>query len=129
MTASPQVKHILLIDDEPSVVLALRLLLKAIGFEVADFSDPQAALEYAKNNAGYDLCVCDLRMPNLNGLQVLEEMKKIRPSLPFVLMSAHATDEEAQKAAALGSAGFLSKPFTPDDLKELINQLESQAGR
>lgn len=118
------IQQILLIDDEPSVVLALTLLLRAIGFKVADFSDPYAAIQYAQAGGQADLCICDLRMPNLNGLAVLEQIRKVRPELPFVLMSAHATDDEVEKANELGSQGFLSKPFTPEDLKALIAGLE-----
>jgi len=126
MTSRLHVEHILLVDDEPSVVFALRLLLQAIGFKVADFSDPYAAIEFIRQGQRTDLCICDLRMPNLDGLQVLEEIRKIKKDLPFVLMSAHATDEEADKAAQLGSSGFLSKPFTPEDLKDLIAKLEKK---
>jgi DNA-binding NtrC family response regulator len=126
MSGPARIEQILLIDDEPSVVFALKLLLQAIGYKVADFSEPYAALEYLKAGGQCDLCVCDLRMPNLNGLQVLENTKQIRPDLPFVLMSAHATDEESSRAVALGSSGFLSKPFTPDELKSLISRIESR---
>jgi DNA-binding NtrC family response regulator len=51
---------------------------------------------------------------------VLEEIRRIPSNVPFVLMSAHATPEEVAKAKGLGATGFLAKPFTPDQLKELV---------
>ena len=118
--------RILLVDDENSVMFALKLLLGALGFQVDGFTCPEEALSYVKDNWECDLCICDLRMPGLSGLQVLEQMKKVRPDLLFVLMSAHAGDEEMEKAQALGADGFLSKPFSPDDLHLLIGELSAK---
>lgn len=127
--------RILLLDDEPSVLFALKLLMEAVGYSVVDFSDPQAAIAYLKdiqeNEASMtaenqleppvELFISDLKMPHMNGLKVLEEAKKIAPDLPFVLMSAHAQNHERDQAAALGSFGFLAKPFTPQQLHEVVN--------
>ncbi|MBX7143794.1 MAG: response regulator [Oligoflexia bacterium] len=121
--SSEKIEHIVLIDDEPSVVFALKLLLQALGYKVQDFSNPQAAVEWFKDNIPADVCLCDLKMPGLNGLQVLDATKRLRPELPFVLMSAHATGEEIEQALSLGASGFLSKPFTPEELQQLLADL------
>ena len=117
--SSPKAR-ILLIDDEKTVLFALKLLLQALGYVVIDFSEPEAAIAFAQTNRDYDVCICDLRMYTLNGLEVLEAMRKIEGSPPFVLMSAHATDDETDAAKDLGAAAFISKPFTPEELNELI---------
>ncbi len=119
-----EISRITLIDDEPSVLFALTLLLEALGFTVVAFSDPTLAVTHLSAEDPADVCLCDLRMPKLNGLQVLETVKGRHPSLPFVLMSAHANDEELRRARTLGVDGTLSKPFTPDELQDLIGALQ-----
>ncbi|MBN8549260.1 MAG: response regulator [Deltaproteobacteria bacterium] len=127
MPTSPQppstIQEIVLVDDEPSVLFALKLLLQALGFSVQDFNGPLEAIQYFASSSRIDLCLCDLKMPKMNGLGVLEEVRKHRPSLPFVLMSAHASTEEIDRAQELGATGFLSKPFTPEDLKQLVEKV------
>ena len=118
------ISSILLIDDEPSVIFALRLLLEALGFKVQEFCQAEEAIASIKHGALYDLCICDLKMPKINGLQVLAETHAMAPSLPFILMSAHANPEEIQKAQKLGAFGFLAKPFTPEQLKEIVKRCE-----
>lgn len=124
--APPQtnpIKEIVLIDDEPSVLFALKLLLQALGFSVQDFNGPAEAIQYLEGTKPIDLCLCDLKMPKINGLGVLQEARKHRPNLAFVLMSAHASTEEIDRAQELGATGFLSKPFTPEDLKQLVEKV------
>lgn len=130
MQATPppttSIKEIVLVDDEPSVLFALKLLLQALGFSVKDFNGPAEAIQYFAGASPVDLCLCDLKMPKINGLGVLQEVRKSRPSLPFVLMSAHASTEEIDRAQELGATGFLSKPFTPEDLKQLVEKVASR---
>lgn len=116
VTGSKDQIQIVLLDDEPSVLFALKLLLEAIGYKVADFATPAEAISFLKEGQHCDLFLCDLRMPAMNGLKVLEEAKKIRSELPFLLMSAHATRSEQDQAQSLGACGFIAKPFTPDEL-------------
>jgi DNA-binding NtrC family response regulator len=123
---SGSIREIVLVDDEPSVLFALKLLLQAMGFSVKDFNAPGDAVEYFRTASPIDLCLCDLKMPKVNGLGVLQEARKSRPSLPFVLMSAHATTEEVDRSKELGATGFLSKPFTPEDLKALVERIGAQ---
>jgi CheY-like chemotaxis protein len=120
-------KDILLIDDEPNVLLALKLLLEAIGHSVKEFNDPEAAVAFLDSNPQTkpDLILCDLRMPGLNGLQVLSATQDTRKDIPFVLISGHAIDDEINKAYSLGASGFLGKPFTPEQLKDLLANLDS----
>jgi CheY-like chemotaxis protein len=122
-------KDILLIDDEPNVLLALKLLLEAIGHKVQEFNNPEEAVAFLGDNpqAKLDLILCDLRMPGLNGLQVLSASQDLRKDIPFILISGHAVDREIQKAYSLGASGFLGKPFTPDQLKDLLAELGGSA--
>jgi CheY-like chemotaxis protein len=118
-----KIQSILLVDDEPSVVFALKLLLQALGYQVEAFNTPSEAVIALESQAPFDLVLCDLKMPVLNGLGVLKACRAARPELPFVLMSAHASSEEIEQAYSLGATGFLPKPFTPEELKQLIEKL------
>ena len=122
-------QHILLLDDEPSVLFALKLLLQALGFRVTDFSDPPLALEYLTQQSSreLDLILSDLRMPGMSGIEVLKQAHLIRPELPFILMSAHAHQEDVERATALGAAGFLAKPFSPDQLLGAVRELSKRS--
>ncbi len=120
MTEAPTQRHILLLDDEGSVLFALKLLLQALGNKVTDFSSPPDALKYLQDGGECDLFLSDLRMPILTGAEVLVAAKKIRPELPFVLMSGHATDDDIEDAKENGAIGFLGKPFRPDEIKEIL---------
>lgn len=119
--------RILLLDDEPSVLFALKLLLEALGYKPYDFSVGASALDFLREGGECDLFISDLKMPRMNGLEVLAEAKKIRPELPFVLMSAHATTSEVEVATQLGALGFLAKPFTPDQLNDLVTRIKQAA--
>jgi CheY-like chemotaxis protein len=118
---------IALVDDEPSVLLALRLGLEVLGFTVHPFGDADEALDFIRGNDGVDLVVSDLKMPKRSGIEFLERLRGSRPDLPFVLISGHAASDEIQRATALGANGFLPKPFSPDELGDLLERLAARA--
>lgn len=121
-------ERILLLDDEPSVVLALKLLLQALKFTVKEFTEPALALKYLEQQeANPQVFLCDLKMPGLDGQEVLKRSKVLRPDLPFILMSAHATPEEVASSRAEGASGFLAKPFSPDQLYQALEGVKEEA--
>jgi CheY-like chemotaxis protein len=122
--------HILLLDDEASVLFALKLLLQALGFKVTDFSDPSKALACVADpsqSRELDVIISDLRMPGMNGIEVLKQVQQLRPELPFLLMSAHAQQEDIERAKALGAIGFLAKPFSPEELTGALRGLAKRS--
>ncbi len=125
--ATPTIRDIALIDDEPSVLFALKLLLEALGYTVYDFNAPGEGIAFLQGATPVDLCLCDLKMPDTSGLGVLEATRKVRPTLPFVLMSGHATTEEVDRSKELGATGFLSKPFTPEELRQVVEAIEKRS--
>jgi CheY-like chemotaxis protein len=116
-------KKILLLDDEPGVVFALKLLLGALKFEVTETNQPERAVELLATEAHFDLFLCDLKMPRMNGMAVLAETRRLRPNLPFLLMSAHATTVEVAEAKQRGASGFIAKPFSPEELESALSAL------
>ena len=117
--------YVVLIDDEKGVLLALKLVLGAMGHLVKDFNHPVEAVEYIKSGEHIDLVICDLRMPGLNGLEVLAEVRAFAPKLPFLLISGHAEEDDIKRAKELGSTGFVGKPFSPDELAPFLNEIGS----
>lgn len=113
----------MLIDDEPTVLTALRLLLEALGYAVEAFPGGQQALAALRSGSTPDLVICDLKMPELNGIQVLEQVHAHAPQIALTLMSAHALPDDVERAKRIGVKGFLAKPFTPEELRTLIAAL------
>ena len=115
--------RILLVDDESSVLNALKLLLQAMKFTVSDFARAADAIELLNQpGSDYDIVLCDLKMPEINGLEALKQIKEIRPEIAFILMSAHASGSEIEYARSHGASGFLAKPFSPSQLSGIIEK-------
>ncbi len=83
--------RIMVVDDNPSIVENLRLLLECENFEVEAYTDPLEALERLKCG-GFDLVITDIRMPRLSGFELLEEARKVNPRLRSIIISGHYDD-------------------------------------
>ena len=105
---------IVVVDDEPSIVLICRRVLEAQGHTVHGFSDVQAALAQLEAETA-DLLVVDYKMPELNGLEFIQRAWAVRPGLRVVMITAHGTREVIARAAQSGVQVVL-KPFTPSEL-------------
>ncbi len=116
-----QKPRVILIDDENGILVALKLMLQAMGAEVETFNGGKAGLERLLNGSPFDYVVCDLRMPDVDGLSVLKGFRANNRHTPFILMSGHATQEDVNVAKSLGMTSFLGKPFQPDDLRQVLN--------
>lgn len=113
--------RVILIDDESGVLLALKLMLGAMGAEVEAFNSPKAGIERALNGSPYEFIISDLRMPEIDGFGVLTAVRAANISTPFILMSGHATTDDIAKAKSLGMTDFLGKPFQPDEIKRALS--------
>lgn len=114
---------VVVVDDDAGVLKALTLLLQAFHWTVVPFSAPEQAVDYLRDNPPPDLILSDLRMPAMSGIELLASVRGFTLSVPFVLMSGHATPQETDVARTLGMNGFLSKPFTPNQLQELLQNV------
>jgi DNA-binding NtrC family response regulator len=111
---------VLVVDDEPVVRDAIRLLLRAAGLQVAVASDAASALAHpAAENCR--LLVCDLMLPDLSGIELLERFHAARPGLPAVMITGYATSENTTRAMEAGVAYFLPKPFTESELVDAVH--------
>ncbi|MWB96416.1 response regulator [Flavobacterium sp. GA093] len=114
---------ILIIEDEAAI---RRVLVKILSeendtYQVDEAEDGAIGLEKIKNN-DYDLVLCDIKMPKLDGVEVLEEVKKIKPEIPMVMISGHGDMETAIQTMRLGAFDYISKP---PDLNRLLNTVRN----
>ena len=114
---------ILIIEDEAAIrrVLSKILSEENDAYIVEDAEDGVAGLEKIKNN-DYDLVLCDIKMPKMDGVEVLEAVKKIKPEIPMVMISGHGDMETAIQTMRLGAFDYISKP---PDLNRLLNTVRN----
>jgi CheY-like chemotaxis protein len=115
-------RTILVVDDEPDILLAARLMLEAAGFMVIEAENGEKALELAEmENTDLEAIFLDLRMPGLDGWDVLKELRaKGISRLPVIVLSAYCDPFAIEQSAKLGAAGYLSKPFRVADLARVL---------
>ena len=117
---------VLVIDDEPGVRASVRMVLEG-GCEVLEAPDGQAGIEIARSH-DVDVCLLDVRLPGMEGIEVLERLKRLDAGLEVVLVTAVQTVRTAVEAMKLGAYDYLTKPFAADDLRGVVNRaLERRA--
>lgn len=118
---------ILIIEDEAAIRRVLGKILReeSESYTVEEAEDGQLGLEKIKND-DYDLVLCDIKMPKLDGVEVLEAVKKIKPEIPFVMISGHGDLETAIQTMRLGAFDYISKP---PDLNRLLNTVRNALDR
>ena len=102
--------RLVVIDDEVNAAAALETLLKEDGYEVARAHDARSGLSLLEKTEP-DVVLTDLRMPGMDGLELLARIKEIRPETMVILMTAYGTVKTAVKAMKLGAEDYLSKPI------------------
>ncbi len=112
---------ILIIDDESSIRCTLREILEYEKYEVQEAPDGEKALEMLENNP-FDIALCDIKMPKLDGIEVLEKVMELGIDVPFIMISAHGTIETAVEATKKGAFDFIQKP---PDLNRLLLTLRN----
>lgn len=119
--------NILVIDDEKNIRLMLMKCLASEGYNVDTAEDGSCGIEMFKQG-NYDIVLLDMKMPGMNGLEVLKRLKEIDISLPVIMMTAFGTIESAVEAMKLGAVDYIRKPFTPDLIRsEVRSVLERMA--
>ena len=115
---------IVVVDDEPTIVLMCRRVLESQGHTVHGFTNVQAALAQLEAEAA-DLLVVDYKMPELNGLEFIQRAWAVRPSLRVVMITAHGTREVISRATQTGVSSIVLKPFTPNELTRGVTEATS----
>ncbi|PKN01483.1 MAG: hypothetical protein CVU77_05140 [Elusimicrobia bacterium HGW-Elusimicrobia-1] len=117
---------ILVVDDEENLALLLETILKAKGYEVETAYNGKEAVEKAKNTP-FDLCLLDIRLPDINGVEVFLKLKEISPTMSVMMMTAYAVENLIEVALKEGAYTCIHKPFDIECLLMLIKEaLESK---
>jgi DNA-binding NtrC family response regulator len=113
--------NILLVDDQDLVRKVGEKMLSQLGYNVAVAEDGVQGLAYYKQHwATLDVVIVDMIMPNMNGLECLEEMKKVNPNLRAILATGYSRDEISHKLNDKHIVGFMQKPYRLHELSKLI---------
>ena len=102
---------IILVDDDPDILDPLKEMLEGENFRVKAFLHPQTALSFLKNNEA-DLAIIDIKMPEMNGFQLLQETRSIHPDLPVIFLSSKTEEQDQIIGFTLGVDDFVTKPFS-----------------
>lgn len=112
---------VLIVDDEQNIRLVLAAMLKKEGYDVVSATDGREALQVLKAGK-IDVVVTDLKMPNLDGMGLLNCITEQYPEVPVIIITAHGTVATAVEALKKGALDYITKPFELDDLKNVISK-------
>jgi len=118
--------RVLIVDDEKGLRIGTQRLLEMEGYYVETAENGTQGIDMGTKN-DFDLAVIDLKMPDIDGLQVLSEIKNVRPNTVCLIATAYASYDTAIESTRLGAYGYIPKPFTPDEL--LYNLQKAYAQR
>ena len=118
-------RKILVVDDEENFRHILSVILKKERYEVETASNGEEALQKVLN-ATFDQVLCDIRMPGMDGLDFLKEVKKMEMDANVIMMSAYGTLDTAVEAMKLGAYDYVSKPFKPDEIILTLKKAEER---
>ena len=114
-------KKVLVIDDEQIVLDSVSQILIDENYEVDVSLSGREGLDWAIERP-YDIVLTDIRMPDIGGMRVLRDIKRIKSSLPVLIITGYATTKSAVQAMKLGAADYIEKPFEPEQLLEAVSR-------
>ena len=114
-------KRILVVDDDPDIRQVLLDRMSSFGYAVETAIDGREALD-ALRCGGFDGMLLDMRMPEIDGLEVLRRTRVSHPDLPVVVVTALSVQQQATQAVAEGARAYLLKPFDAPQLKQVVEQ-------
>lgn len=114
--------HLLVVDDEPFIGRIIAIHFERGPFRVSIAEDGPAALAFLRANGDVELVLVDVNLPGMSGLDVMEEARKDLDltRIPFVVLTATGQSASCERARALGAAGFVTKPFSPNKLYQQV---------
>ena len=115
-------EKILIVDDEPDMLKLLSMILREkTSYEITTTNNPMEAVELAKQG-GFDLVISDLKMPVLDGMEIIDAVKKIDEDIPVIIITAFASVESASEAIQKGGFDFITKPFRKEQILFTIDK-------
>jgi DNA-binding NtrC family response regulator len=113
---------ILVVDDEPEVGETLRGILEYEGFKVEMAENGREALDRLMSGHRFDLIITDMKMPEMDGLELLRRVRQLRENLPVIVLTAYATIRNGLQAMKEGVYDYISKPFSVDLLIRVVRE-------
>ena len=121
--------HILVMEDDLNVAKGLEMVLTQEGYDVYLAGTGKLAMEAFKNKQ-FDLLVADIRLPDINGMEIIKEVKETKPETEVIAITGYATTSLSVEAMKLGIHNFLPRPFTEDEIKSSVSEaLHDRAGK
>jgi two-component system OmpR family response regulator len=119
--------RVLVVDDDKAICEYMETFLAKDGFEVKTLNDPSEAPDEVKNG-GYHLVVLDLMMPKLDGVQVLERIRKVDNDVAVVIFTGYPSLETAVQSMKLDAVDYLKKPFNPEEFRVVVDRVMRKKG-
>lgn len=120
---------ILIVDDEPDMLMMLSFVLGRDGFTITTVKSGEEALDLVDAQS-FDIVLTDLKMPGINGHETLRRLKELDPDLQVVVATGYATDETAEECRAQGAFDLIHKPFDVVELRAVLSRaLDARAQR
>ena len=112
--------RILVVDDEPQVIETIRQILMLTGFHVETAENGKQAIERVRTGPELDLVITDMKMPEMDGLELLKLIRQVRESLPVIILTGHGTLENALDSVEQGAWDYVLKPFRVEKLRAAV---------
>jgi DNA-binding response OmpR family regulator len=113
--------RLLVVDDEEAICEGCRRIFSRQGFQVEKTSDARVGLNMAEEK-DYAAILLDIKMPNMSGIEFLEALRAKKPNIPVILMTGYPSVPNAVSAIRLGAAGYVTKPFTPEEISQAVHK-------
>jgi DNA-binding response OmpR family regulator len=113
---------VLVVDDERNIRMTISMSLESMGLEIDEAVNGEDALQKIDRKQ-YRLVLLDLKLPGMDGMEVLRRVRNIRPDIRTIIITAHGTIENAVEAMKLGAVDYIQKPFSPNEIRELVKRV------
>lgn len=114
-------QRLLVVDDEEAICEGCRRIFSRQGFQVEKTSDARQGLSLAEQQ-DYAAILLDIKMPTMSGIEFLEELRTKKPNVPVIFMTGYPSVPNAMSAIRLGAAGYVTKPFTPEEISQVVHK-------
>lgn len=118
---------VLVVDDDPQVCRTVGLILQENGYHVQSYTQPRQAIQ-AVRKAPFDIALVDIKMPDLNGLELVEKIKEEDPRVATIVMTAYPDIQTAAETMRLGSRDYITKPFREEQLLTSVERIAQELG-